>query len=128
MAGSNALAKTKRLATNCAQCVSTCDPVFVPLVEGRTQVVFGSGSPNADLMFVGEAPGEDEDEKGEPFIGRKPGQAGAFLDERLTELGVEREDVYITNVVMCRPTKVLDGRRPANRPPLCAEIDNCAYW
>ena len=76
------------------------------LAQGRTQVVFGSGSPNADLMFVGEAPGFHEDKQGVPFVGA----AGKLLSKLLAGIGIEREDVYIANVIKCRP--------PGNRDPL----------
>src|SRR5207253_5847288 len=69
------------------------------LAETRTQVVFGVGNPDADLMFVGEAPGFHEDKQGEPFVG----QAGKLLDRLLAGIGLERSEVYIANVLMCRP-------------------------
>lgn len=85
-----------------------------PLSKGRTQVVFGVGNPSADLMFVGEGPGEQEDLQGEPFVGK----SGKLLDKlMLEELGMTREDCYIANVVKCRP--------PGNRDPLPAEIEAC---
>ena len=80
---------------------------------GRTQVVFGSGSPQADLMFVGEAPGADEDAQGVPFIGR----AGQLLTKIIEAIGLTRDDVYIANVIKCRP--------PENRNPEPDEIDTC---
>ncbi|HZU79115.1 MAG TPA: uracil-DNA glycosylase [Acidimicrobiales bacterium] len=84
------------------------------LAEGRTQVVFGVGDPKARLMFVGEGPGRDEDLQGEPFVGR----SGKLLDTLMRqELGIDRTQCYIANVVMCRP--------PGNRDPLPAEIDAC---
>jgi uracil-DNA glycosylase len=83
------------------------------LAEGRTQVVFGVGDPNADLMFVGEAPGFHEDQQGVPFVG----QAGKLLDKLLAGIGLERSDVYIANVIMCRP--------PGNRDPQPDEIEAC---
>jgi len=83
------------------------------LSEGRTQVVFGSGDPNADLLFVGEAPGFHEDQQGVPFVG----QAGKLLERLLAGIGLRREDVWITNVVLCRP--------PGNRDPQQDEIDAC---
>lgn len=84
-----------------------------PLSETRTQVVFGVGDPHARLMFVGEGPGEQEDLRGEPFVGR----AGQLLTRCVEEIGLTRDDVYIANVVKCRP--------PGNRDPLPAEIDAC---
>ena len=83
------------------------------LAQGRTQVVFGSGSPNADLMFVGEAPGFHEDQQGVPFVG----QAGKLLDTLLGGIGLTRADVFVANVLKCRP--------PGNRDPLPEEIAAC---
>jgi len=94
------------------------------LVETRTQVVFGAGNPEADLVFVGEAPGENEDARGVPFVGR----AGKLLDETLEENGLSREDVWITNIVKCRPTAMSESDRLANRPPRVGEIRNCQRW
>jgi uracil-DNA glycosylase len=83
------------------------------LAEGRTQVVFGVGNPDADLMFVGEAPGFHEDQQGLPFVG----QAGKLLDSLLAGIGLTREDVYVANVLKCRP--------PGNRDPAPDEIEAC---
>jgi uracil-DNA glycosylase len=83
------------------------------LAEGRTQVVFGAGNPDADLMFVGEAPGFHEDQQGVPFVG----QAGKLLDSLLAGIGLTREDVFIANVLKCRP--------PGNRDPAPDEIEAC---
>ena len=83
------------------------------LAQGRTQVVFGSGSPDADLMFVGEAPGFHEDQQGVPFVG----QAGKLLDKLLGGIGLTRADVFVVNVLKCRP--------PGNRDPLPEEIAAC---
>ncbi len=83
------------------------------LCTGRTNIVFGSGNPNATLMFVGEGPGEEEDHQGLPFVGR----AGQLLTKMIVAMGVAREDVYIANVVKCRP--------PNNRPPQPDEIAAC---
>jgi uracil-DNA glycosylase len=83
------------------------------LAQGRTQVVFGSGNPAADLMFVGEAPGFHEDKQGVPFVG----QAGKLLEKLLAGIGLERGDVYIANVLKCRP--------PGNRDPMPDEIEAC---
>ena len=80
---------------------------------GRTQVVFGVGNPQADLMFVGEAPGADEDIQGEPFVGR----AGQLLTKIIEAIGMRREDVYIANVIKCRP--------PGNRNPEPDEVAQC---
>ena len=87
------------------------------LAEGGTQVVFGVGNPDADLMFIGEAPGFHEDKQGEPFVGA----AGQLLTRLLGEvLGIGREDVYIANILQCRP--------PGNRDPLDDEIEACTPW
>jgi uracil-DNA glycosylase len=83
------------------------------LAAGRTQVVFGAGSPAAELMFVGEAPGFHEDKQGVPFVGA----AGQLLSKLLDGIGLRREDVYIANVLKCRP--------PGNRDPLPEEIEAC---
>jgi DNA polymerase len=99
------LAALGREAAGCTKC---------PLSAHRTQVVFGVGDPSADLMFVGEAPGRDEDLQGEPFVGR----SGKLLDRLVAEeLGVDRSRFYIANVVKCRP--------PDNRDPTAAEIAAC---
>jgi len=92
-------------ARGCVRCA--------PLAAARTQVVFGSGHADADLMFVGEAPGVNEDRAGLPFVG----QAGKLLDQLLGEIGLERGEVFIANVLKCRP--------PGNRDPLPNEIENC---
>ncbi len=84
-----------------------------PLAATRTQVVFGVGDPHADLMFVGEGPGEQEDLTGEPFVGR----AGRLLTSLIEGIGLTRDRVYIANVVKCRP--------PGNRDPLPLEIETC---
>jgi len=83
------------------------------LAGGRTQVVFGSGDPAADLMFVGEAPGFHEDKQGIPFVGA----AGKLLDQLLSVIGLARADVYVCNVLKCRP--------PGNRDPMPDEIEAC---
>ncbi len=83
------------------------------LAEGRTQVVFGNGDPNADLMFVGEAPGFHEDKQGFPFVG----QAGKLLDQLLSGIGLSRDMVFVANVLKCRP--------PGNRDPMPDEIEAC---
>jgi DNA polymerase len=98
------LEELKTEASGCTRC---------PLSEGRTQVVFGVGDPNADLMFVGEAPGFHEDKQGVPFVG----QAGKLLDRLLEGIGLSRADVYIANVIKCRP--------PGNRDPVPDEIEQC---
>ena len=83
------------------------------LAQGRTQVVFGAGSPDAELMFVGEAPGFHEDKQGVPFVGA----AGQLLSKLLDGIGLTRDEVYICNVLKCRP--------PGNRDPLPDEIESC---
>ena len=93
---------------------STC--VACPLAEGRTQVVFADGTAPADVMFVGEAPGFHEDKQGVPFVG----VSGQLLTRLLTEVGIDRAQVVIANVLKCRP--------PANRDPLPAEVDTCKGW
>src|SRR3954468_18862037 len=84
------------------------------LHKGRTKLVFGVGNVNADIMFVGEGPGADEDKQGEPFVGR----AGQLLNNMITAMGIRREDVYIANIVKCRP--------PDNRTPEKDECDTCS--
>jgi uracil-DNA glycosylase family 4 len=102
------LAAVAAEAADCTKC---------RLANGRTQVVFGVGSANADVMFIGEAPGFHEDKQGEPFVGA----AGQLLTRMLGEvLGVAREDVYICNVLKCRP--------PGNRDPQEDEIESCTPW
>lgn len=97
-------ADLEREALACTKC---------PLAETRTQVVFGVGDPHADLLFVGEGPGEQEDLTGEPFVGR----AGRLLTSLIEGIGLTRAEVYIANVVKCRP--------PGNRDPLPLEIETC---
>ena len=92
---------------------SIADCTRCPLSQGRTQVVFGAGNPDADLMFVGEAPGFHEHKNGVPFVGA----AGQLLGKLLAGIGLQREDVYIANVLKCRP--------PGNRDPLPEEIAAC---
>jgi uracil-DNA glycosylase family 4 len=87
-----------------------------PLAKGRNRVVPGEGRIDADVMFIGEAPGFYEDQQGRPFVGA----AGQFLEELLGSIGLKRADVFIANVVKCRP--------PNNRDPLPNEIDACSAW
>jgi len=94
----------KKVISSCVQC---------PLSQGRTTAVFGEGPENAQIMFLGEAPGKDEDKKGRPFVGR----SGKLFNECLLEAGIERSSVFITNVVKCRP--------PQNRKPNPKEMDLC---
>ena len=98
------LVETYREASECTRC---------PLSETRANVVFGAGNADADLMFIGEAPGAEEDRQGLPFVGR----AGALLTELLGEIGMARNDVWICNVLKCRP--------PGNRDPQPLEIESC---
>ena len=114
--GSVASAETRReelkavwqQAQSCTKCPQ--------LAATRTSVVFGAGNADADLMFVGEAPGANEDKQGLPFVG----QAGRLLDTLLGEIGMARGDVFIANTLLCRP--------PGNRDPLPGEIDACQDW
>lgn len=91
--------------TECERCPA--------LVEGRSRIVNGTGPEDADLLIIGEAPGEQEDKEGEPFVGR----SGTQLDEKLRDHGIPREEVRITNCVRCRP--------PENRDPTKDELENC---
>jgi uracil-DNA glycosylase len=103
--GTDALERLRITASTCTRCA---------LAAGRTQVVFGVGHPGADLLFVGEGPGREEDLAGEPFVGR----SGKLLDRLMwEEIGVTRAECYIANVVKCRP--------PQNRDPAPAEIEAC---
>jgi uracil-DNA glycosylase family 4 len=86
------------------------------IAKYRTNVVPGEGAEDADIMFIGEAPGWHEDQQGRPFVG----PAGKYLDELLASINLKREQVYIANVIKCRPV--------ANRDPLPAEISNCRKW
>ena len=99
--------KLKEFETEVSVCMSCA------LSQGRTQVVFGQGNSDADLMFIGEAPGFHEDKQGYPFVGR----AGRLLEKLLEGIGMTRDDVYIANVLKCRP--------PANRDPRAEEIEAC---
>ena len=102
-----ALEELARTASTCTRC---------RLSTGRTQVVFADGSPDADLMFIGEGPGYHEDKQGLPFVGA----AGQLLNTLLGEVGLAREETYICNVVKCRP--------PGNRDPLPDEIEACRSY
>jgi DNA polymerase len=103
----SALTELYREMANCQDC---------DLARGRTKVVPGEGPEDADLLFIGEAPGWYEDQQGRPFVG----SAGAFLDELLTSIGLSRRQVYIANVIKCRPQ--------GNRDPLPSEIQACRKW
>lgn len=92
------------------------------LCATRNNVVLGKGPKNAKIMIVGEAPGEDEDILGEPFVGR----CGDLLTKLLTKAGLKREEIYITNTVKCRPT--VGNKFKKNRPPTEEEINTCKYW
>ena len=89
------------------------------LAAFRTQTVFGVGNPHAELMFVGEAPGADEDKQGEPFVGR----AGELLTKIIGAMGLSRDDIYIANVLKCRPD--MPPNTPGNRPPTALEMQRC---
>lgn len=105
VAGITSLTELEQLAKSCGRCT---------LGQTRTNIVFGVGNPNSDLVFIGEAPGFHEDQKGEPFVGA----AGRYLDELLISvLGLTRKDIYIANVLKCRP--------PGNRDPQPEEIQHC---
>ena len=101
------LAEAGAEAADCTKC---------RLAGGRTQVVYGVGNPEAELMFVGEGPGFHEDKQGEPFVGA----SGQLLNEMLDHIGLERRDVYIANIVKCKP--------PGNRDPQPDEIEACTPW
>ena len=101
------LEEIKKQILNCKKC---------PLWKTRTNAVAGEGPINAKIMFIGEAPGFNEDQKGKPFVGR----AGKIFDELLNSINLKREDVYITNIVKCRP--------PENRNPKQEEINACSLY
>jgi uracil-DNA glycosylase family 4 len=100
----NSLVELDNMINQCQKC---------PLGKTRTKFVFGVGNPSADIVFIGEAPGADEDIQGEPFVGR----AGRLLTETLKKIGLQREEVYICNILKCRP--------PNNRDPLPQEVEKC---
>ncbi|MEW5897214.1 MAG: uracil-DNA glycosylase [Nanoarchaeota archaeon] len=95
----------KKECSSCSRCVKLC--------QSRTQVVFGSGSPNAEILFIGEAPGAEEDKQGVPFCG----MSGKVLSELLSSAGFSRKDIFITNTLLCRPEN--------NRNPAKEEVENC---
>src|SRR5262249_37139796 len=103
----SALERVERASAGCTRC---------KLSQGRTTIVFGSGSPEARLVIIGEGPGEDEDRQGKPFVGR----AGQLLTKMLASVGITGEEVYICNIVKCRP--------PGNRNPEPDEIAACAPY
>lgn len=102
--------KLTELKNKCSEC-REC-----PLWETRTNLVFGVGNPDAEVMFIGEGPGEQEDLQGEPFVGK----AGKLLDDMLKMIDLDRSKVYIGNIVKCRP--------PKNRDPLATEQEACRHW
>ena len=111
--GSGSLAELREQALACVQCPN--------LVASRKQVVFGVGNETADLMFVGEAPGADEDAQGEPFVGK----AGQLLTKIIQTMGLSRDEVYIANILKCRPDT---PQRSGNRPPTAEEMTTCSPW
>ena len=104
----DSLEKLRETIGNCTRCSE--------LAKNRTNLVFGVGNPHAELVFVGEAPGEEEDKQGIPFVGR----AGQLLTKIINAMGFDRNDVYIMNVLKCRP--------PGNRDPLPDEVANCSEF
>lgn len=104
---------TRTLVSLDAIATAVHDCTACPLAAGRLTAVPGDGNPNSDILFIGEGPGKKEDETGHPFVGA----AGKFLDEMLASIGKKREDVFVTNVVKCRP--------PDNRDPEPDEIKTC---
>lgn len=111
---SGSLAELREQALACVQCPN--------LVASRKQVVFGVGNETADLMFVGEAPGADEDAQGEPFVGK----AGQLLTKIIQTMGLSRDEVYIANILKCRPDT--PRQRSGNRPPTAEEMTTCSPW
>jgi uracil-DNA glycosylase family 4 len=105
------LRKKEELLEEIRREVEQC--TLCPLAKSRTQTVFGEGNPDALIMFIGEAPGEDEDRSGRPFVGK----AGQLLTKILLSVGIQREEVYIANMVKCRP--------PGNRTPTLEEVEAC---
>ena len=99
------LIKLKEEYSKCCRCTELC--------KNRTQVVFGDGNPNSKIVFIGEAPGANEDKQGIPFCG----MSGKVLSELLSSVGLSREDIFITNTILCRP--------PDNRNPAKEEVENC---
>jgi len=107
MSAAEQLARLEAVAKTCEDC---------PLCESRTNVVFGTGNPETKVVFIGEAPGREEDLRGEPFVGR----AGRLLTKIFEAIGLKREDVYITNILKCRP--------PENRDPQESEVRCCEKY
>lgn len=104
------MSELEKIKDNCIKCQGCA------LSATRTNVVFGVGNENADIMFIGEAPGENEDKTGVPFVGA----AGQLFDKYLSAVDIERDDVYIANILKCRP--------PKNRDPEQSEEDACIEW
>jgi DNA polymerase len=113
--GDKALDNLRAEADGCTRC---------PLYEIGTQTVFGAGPATATLMFVGEAPGAQEDAAGQPFVG----PAGKVFDEAIAQAGIDRASVYVTNAVKHRPWKRSESGRQKNRAPKQSEIRACAVW
>ncbi len=111
------LSKNDRLADVRSR-VMVCD-LCEHLAKSRTQTVFGVGNPEAEIMFIGEAPGADEDKQGEPFVGR----AGQLLTKIIETMGLQREEIYIANVLKSRPD--MPPGSPGDRPPTAIEMQNC---
>src|SRR6266536_6677489 len=109
------LRKLREAAAGCKAC---------PLWKSGTQTVFGEGSPKAEVMFVGEQPGDQEDRAGAPFVG----PAGRLLDEALTEAGIDRSRAYVTNVVKHFKWKAGRGKRRLHQKPDAAEVRACRPW
>lgn len=110
----NSFAALREMVLACTQCPN--------LVSSRKNVVFGVGNEAADIMFVGEAPGADEDAAGEPFVGK----AGQLLTKIIETMGLARDQVYIANILKCRPDT--PGKRYGNRPPTSDEMATCSPW
>lgn len=108
------IAAAREAARDCVRC---------DLSTTRRQVVFGEGAPRARLMILGEGPSENDDRSGHPFSG----PSGSLLAAWLTRLGLAREEIWLTNVVRCRPAAVVNGR-PKNRPPTDPEARACRFW
>jgi DNA polymerase len=113
-AKATALAELRQRVLACVKCPN--------LVAARKNVVFGVGNPNAELMFVGEAPGADEDTQGEPFVGK----AGQLLTKIIQAMGLSRDQVYIANILKCRPDT--PGQAFGNRKPTTAEMQTCGPY
>ncbi len=114
-AAREALEQLRSEALGCTACKLHTD---------RTQVVFGIGNPGTPMVLVGQSPGEQEDQSGEPFVGR----AGQLLTECLSACGIKRKHIWITNIVKCRPWERTAGGRGRNRDPEPEEIDACRLW